>query len=151
LSEYKSKGIESTIENHLADLTPEERDLRAYVQKSTSPDDYVYIWSSHPQLYSAVDRVAGVRYLRNSWLIGRIHGGGGIHKEYVLPVFWQNWKKDLQDTTPVLIVIPLKEAPAPDSPLTALLHCGYTPVWHNTEFEVWKFNANRACLEMQIN
>lgn len=150
LSDFAKRGITSTSDRHLKDLTPGERALRAFVQKSTGPDDYIYIWSSHPQLYSAVDRVAAVRYLRNSWLIGRIHGGGGIHKEYVLPVFWQNWKKDLHQTTPVLIVLLREDPPAPDSPLISLLHCGYKPVWNNSEFEVWKFTGNRACLSIAI-
>jgi hypothetical protein len=146
LSSYH--GIESSTVVHLNDLAPEERDLRAFVQKTTSAHDFVYIWTTHPQLYSEVERVAAVRYLRYSWLIGKMHGGGGIHKQYVLPAFWQNWKYDIGHTTPVLIILTAGSDPPPaDSALPALLNCAYSKVWHNSKFEAWKLTGDvNQCL-----
>ena len=146
LSSYH--GIESAKARQWEDLSADERELRGFVQKTTSPDDFVYIWSTHPQLYSAVDRVAGVRYLRYSWLIGKMHGGGGIHEQYVLPVFWQNWKYDIEQTTPVLIILTAGSDPPPaGSALPALLACAYSKVWRNATFEAWKLTGDvKGCL-----
>lgn len=43
--------------------TPRDYNLAAYIQKKTTPNDYIFIWSNNAQIYFLSDRLAPLRFI----------------------------------------------------------------------------------------
>lgn len=107
--------------------------ISAAIEARTSANDRVFVWGHFPQLYWASDRRPATRFLTSGFLTGFSGGRATQHvgREYAVDGAWDDFKADLAQHPPALIVdasvgtsYPIARFPE----LASFLAEGYVPV-----------------------
>jgi len=129
-------GFGALASQRVDELPKERQALRAAVAALSSPDDFVFVWSRYPGLYTDISRTAATRYIENRWATGEIYGGSRSDAN-VLPGTIDRIMDDLRATKPMLVVVPDDEHLPPTGPITDYVDQNFVLAFDGDAYNVY--------------